>query len=437
MGRLLWLAGLTIVAATAGLGAFEELFDGAPDHPAIGYQNPSKDPVAELNRKLLEGAAQLTYDETSGYLPSVLRALHVPVESQIVAFSKTSVQQNRISPKNPRTLFFNDAVVVGWVRGGFIELAAQDPRQGVVFYTLDQSRAASAALAMQPLLKPQFERKDGCLSCHLSYNTLGVPGMLLRSVFPAADGTAEYQAGSYVTDHRSPMEQRWGGWYVTGNSGSVRHLGNAIVSDLEKPESMVNEGTLHLESLKAKFDTSLYLSPYSDIAALMVFDHQMRMMNLLTRVNWETRYGLYREKMKLVADPAEQGDFLTRLRDAVSEFVDYLLFVDEAPLNGRIHGTSGFAEKFSSQGPRDKQGRSLRQLDLEHRLLRYPCSYMIYSDAFENLPPEAKDAVYKRMWEVLSGVERGRKYARLTAADRQNVVEILRETKKDLPGYFH
>jgi len=437
MRRLLWLAGLTIAAAAAGLGAFEELFDGAPDHPAIGYQKLSKDPVAELNRKLLEGAAQLTYDETSGYLPSVLRALHVPVESQIVAFSKTSVQQNRIGPKNPRTLFFNDAVVVGWVRGGFIELAAQDPQQGVVFYTLDQSQAAAAALAMKPLLKPQFERKDGCLGCHLSFNTLGVPGMLLRSVFPAADGAAEYQAGSYVTDHRSPMEQRWGGWYVTGNSGSVRHLGNAIVSDLEKPESMVNESTLHAESLKGKIDTSLYLSPYSDIAALMVFDHQMRMMNLLTRVNWETRYGLYREKMKLVADPAEQGDFAARLRDAVSEMVDYLFFLDEAPLNGPIHGTSGFAEKFSSQGPRDKQRRSLRQLDLERRLLRYPCSYMIYSDAFENLPPEAKDAVYKRMWEVLSGVERGPKYARLTVADRQNVVEILRDTKKDLPGYFH
>jgi hypothetical protein len=424
MRRLFWIAGLITVTAFAAYGAFEELFDGAPEHPAIGYQGRSSDPVAELNRKIQEGAAQLTYDETGGYLRSVLQALHVPVESQIVAFSKTSVQAARIGPRNPRTLFFNDAVVVGWVRGGFIELAAQDPQQGVVFYTLEQSKGA------------HFERRDGCLGCHLSYATLGVPGMLLRSVFPAADGTAEYQAGSYVTDHRSPMEQRWGGWYVTGSSGAVRHLGNAIVSDLDKPESMVSDGTLHLESLNAKLDASLYLSPYSDIAALMVFDHQMRMMNLLTRLNWETRYGLYQEKMKLVADPAGQGGLSTRLHDAVNEFVDYLLFVDEARINSTIRGTSGFEEKFPSLGPRDGKGRSLRELDLEHRLLRYPCSYMIYSDAFESLPPLAKEAIYKRMWEILSGVEKGPKYARLTTADRSNVVEILHDTKKDLPGYF-
>jgi hypothetical protein len=414
MRRFLWIAGMMGAAAAAGFGAFDEIFDASPEHPAIAYQGPSNDPVAQLNRKLLEGSAQLTYDQTTGYLRSVLQALQVPVESQIVAFSKTSVQSARIGPTNPRTLFFNDAVVVGWVRGGFIEVAAQDPQQGAVFYTLDQREGA------------RFERKDGCLVCHVSYATLGVPGMLLRSVFPAANGTVEYQAGSYVTDHRSPLEQRWGGWYVTGGPGSVLHLGNAIVSDLDKPESMVNEGTLHLESLKAKIDTSVYLSPYSDIAALMVFDHQMRMMNLLTRVNWETRYGLYQEP----------GDFAMRLRDVVKEFVDYLLFVDEAPLNGPVRGTSGFAEKFSSQGPRDKQGRSLRQLDLEHRLLRYPCSYMIYSAAFESLPAEAKAAIYKRLWEILSGVERGPKYARLTAADRQSVVEILRGTKTDLPGYF-
>jgi hypothetical protein len=113
-----------------------------------------------------------------------------------------------------------------------------------------------------------------------------------------------------------------------------------------------------------------------------------------------------------------------------------MLFVDEPRLVGAIKGTSGFAEKFAAEGPRDSKGRSLHQLDLQRRLLRYPCSYMIYTDAFDALAPAAKNAVYRRMWQVLSGQERGPKYARFALPDRQAIIEILRDTKKDLPEYF-
>jgi hypothetical protein len=125
-----------------------------------------------------------------------------------------------------------------------------------------------------------------------------------------------------------------------------------------------------------------------------------------------------------------------RVRAAAHDLVDYLLFVDEVPLTGRVTGSSGFAEKFSAQGSRDSKGRSLRQLDLERRLMRYPCSYMIYSDAFDALPASAKDVVYKRMWQILSGSENRAPYTRLSLADRQAIVEILRETRKGLPDYF-
>lgn len=419
-----------LASAALAFAGFEGLFDGMPDHPAIQYATqPVKDPVAELNRGIQDGKVQLKFDGAQGYLRSVLAALNVPIESQMVVFSKTSVQRDRIGPRNPRTLFFNDSVVVGWVRGGFIELAAEDPRQGVIFYTLDQSFSAYRERTMKLPLEPLFIRRDSCLQCHVSDNTLGVPGMLVRSEFPGPDGVVLRQLGEYLTDHRSPIEQRWGGWYVTGGSGPVRHMGNAMVADPDKPESMVTRETLNLESLKEKFDTGAYLSPYSDIAALMVFDHQMRMINLLTRMGWETRYGLYEEKMN-------HTPIGTRLRDTANELVDYMLFVDEAPLAGKIQGTSGFSEKFAAQGPRDRQGRSLRQLDLQRRLMRYPCSYMIYTAAFDSLPAEAKEAVYKRLWRILSGEERNAKYARLSVADRQAIVEILRDTKRDLPGYF-
>ena len=422
-----WLTFGSVIALTTGAARaqFPEIFEGAPDHPAIGYPQPSHDPVAELNRKIQEGGVELRYDETAGYLRAVLEALHIPIESQIVAYSKTSVQGYRINPKNPRSLFFNDSVVVGWVNGGFIEVAAQDPKQGVIFYTLEQSRGYRLDADLNRDYKHYFQRKDMCLGCHISYATLGVPGMLVRSVFPDANGSPLYQAGSFVTDHRLPMNQRWGGWYVTGKDEAVVHLGNGTLADVDHPETM--EGKVALTSLKSRFDTNQYLSSYSDIAALMVFDHQMRMMNLLTRVNWEARFGLSQQSSGLS----------TRLREAASEFVDYLLFIDEAPLEAPIHGSSGFAERFSAQEPRDGRGRSLRQLDLNHRLQKYPCSYMIYSAAFDALPAEAKEAIYRRMWDVLSGGEKGARYARLTSGDRQAIIEILCDTKKGLPDYFN
>ncbi len=415
--------------------AFADLSDDfvpLRDDPAIAYATrPTHDPISILNAEIEATRTQLKFDGEQGYLRSVLETLKIPIESQMAVFSKTSVQARLINPQNPRTLFFNDSVVVGWVRGGFIEVAAESPQQGIIFYTLSQERQD----------KPRFERKNDCLTCHDSYDALGVPGMLVRSNFVGPNAMTLRSLGSYNSDHRSPLEQRWGGWYVTGNSGSIRHMGNAIVTDENRPESAVGPETLNLDSLRGKFDTDAYLSPYSDIVALMVFEHQMRMMNLFTRLGWQTRYALYQ---KSAGKPApNQGrsqngiDFNRKdLRDATNDLVDYMLFVDEAPFANRIQGTSGFSEKFSSEGPHDSKGRSLRQLDLEHRLMRYPCSYMIYSEAFDALPGEARDAVYQKMWQVLSGKDQSAKYARLSPADRQAVVEILRETKQGLPGYF-
>jgi hypothetical protein len=120
-----------------------------------------------------------------------------------------------------------------------------------------------------------------------------------------------------------------------------------------------------------------------------------------------------------------------------SEVVDYLLFVDEAKLTDKVRGASGFADRFSASGPKDRKGRSLYELDLAHRLMKYPCSYLIYSPAFDALPPMVKEPIYKRMWAILSGQEQDVRYrAVLSAADRQAIVEILRDTKKDLPSYF-
>jgi hypothetical protein len=414
------LAGAVVGSVATAAGQLDErAFSGSPDHPSIGYARQAfTDPVAELNRKILGDAARLTFDEQSGYLRSVLKELNISVESQMMVFSKTGVQAGRTSPANPRALFFNDSVIVGYVRGApIVELAAHDPRQGAVFYTLDQN----------PQGRPTFTRRDSCLSCHVSFNSLDVPGMLVRSQFTASSGLSMRQLGQYVIDHRSPFEQRWGGYYVTGTHGSMRHMGNATVIDQDKPESMITNSTLNVRSLEGTVDTTGYPLPSSDIVALMVFDHQMHIINLLTRIGWEVRVALYEHRLDLTQGPQ---------RAAVNELVDYLLFIDEAPLPGRVQGVSGFADTFSAQGPRDTKNRSLRQLDLERHLMRYPCSYMIYADAFDSLPSEARAAVYQRMWHILSGEEKDVKYARLSAGDRHAIVEILRDTKQGLPNYF-
>jgi len=369
------------------------------NHPSIGYGvRAARDPVANLQRDIQNGTVALKFDGEDGYLRSLLEALQVPVESQMAVFSKNSLQSEIISPQNPRRVYFNDSVAVAFVRGGFIELASQDPELGINFYMLPQ----------QPAGKPFILRRDNCLSCHQSRNSLDIPGMLLRSVYPSANGVPINPLGSFLLDHRTKFEQRWGGWYVTGNSGSMQHLGNAVVSDITKSESM----------------TTLKESVPSDIVALMVFEHQMHLMNLITRVAWE-----FRIAASLEGATGKRNETIDRqLRDATNELVDYLLFVDEAALPGKVQGTSGFAEKFAAQGPRDSAGRSLRQFDLERRLFRYSCSYMIYSPAFDALPADAKKSIYERMHQVLT--------ARLQPAERQAVIDILRDTKKDLPAVF-
>jgi hypothetical protein len=292
-----------------------------------------------------------------------------------------------------------------------------DPEQGVIFYTLDQ----------KPRPSPSIERRPACLSCHQAYSTLHVPGMLARSVFIAPDGLPLSQFGSYDADDRTPFRQRWGGWYVTGTHGAMRHMGNAILTNPDARETMISDRTLNRTSLDGLFDARNYASAHSDIVALMVFAHQGHMTNLITRVGWEARIATYAQRMDFAAGA---------LRDAVNELVDYLLFVDEQPLTAAVTGTSGFAGTFGAQGPADKRGRSLRQLDLEHRLLKYPCSYMVYSDAFRALPADLRAAIYARMWDILSGRDASSKYARLTEADRRAVVEILLETLPDLPNGF-
>ena len=386
------------------------------DHPAIAYRLMARtDAITTLNQRLLAGTARLTFDGPSGYLRSLLQQLDVPIDSQMAVYSKTSLQSPLITPANPRTVFFNDTVAVAWMRGGFIEVAAQDPEHGVGFYLLPQTPMPTPQLIAEP---------QRCLGCHYSAAAEGIPGFLLRSVPTAADGAPLPWLGNATMDHRTPTEERWAGWYVTGTAGSQKHLGNLLLPDRRAQDLPPWSAAQTLTTLAGRFDTSAYLSEHSDIVALLVFEHQARAMNLLTRVGWLAR----------LATAESTGAQQMRLSAAVNELVDYLLFVDEAPLQNVV-GSSGFSRRFGAQGPRDSKGRSLRDLDLTQRLMRYPCSYVIYSAAFDGLPDGARDMVLRRMKRILSGAEPAPRYEHL-AQTRNAVLEILRETKKNLPEWF-
>jgi hypothetical protein len=396
---------------------------GSSDDPAIGYASrPLNNAVVEVNKKLEDGAVQLTFDGRSGFLRSALEALKIPVDSQLLVFSRASLQGRRVNEQNPRALFFNDRVALGWVRGGdVLEVAAHDESAGVVFYTLEQRADATTG-------PPQFKRAFQCLGCHVTGNTLGVPGLLMFST--TRRDPSQYSGVPHPIDHSDSLKQRFGGWFVTGSTGSAPHMGNDVAP-------LDGRASHELTSVEGLFDADGYRALSSDIVAHLVLTHQIGMTNLLTRASWEARAIDPSLHAPLASTPEQAASIAVVMSGVANDVVDYLLFIDEAKLTDRVRGGSGFAERFSSSGPRDRKGRSLYDLDLNRRLMKYPCSYLIYSPAFDALPTLAKTPIYKRLWDVLSGREQDPRYrSALSLADRQSIVEILRDTKKDLPPYF-
>ncbi|EAQ78351.1 hypothetical protein [Blastopirellula marina] len=400
-------------------------FEKEPIHYGENLQH---DAVAQLQQQLSDQKSQLEFDAQHGYLKSVLEKLNISPESQVLVYSKTSFQLSRISPRRPRALYFNDESYVGWVQGGdVVEIMTTDPQHGEVFYTLSQEKQET----------PRFVQDRGqCITCHASSRTQGVPGGLIRSAFVNAAGQPHYGSGTFTTDHSSPFADRWGGWYVTGTHGTMRHMGNVLSLDRDDAENIDRESGANVTDLSRKLKIAPYLTPHSDIVALMVLEHQTQMQNFLTLANFETRMAQHHDQTinQALDRPADYQSDTTRRRiaSAGEKLLRYLLFVDEFPLESPVTGSSGFAREFAARGPFDSQQRSLRDFDLQTRLFKYPCSYLIYSDSFDQLPVVVKKYVSHRLREVLSGDETDEDFSHLTAEDRRAIREILQETKPDL-----
>jgi hypothetical protein len=374
------------------------------DSSAVAYsKSDPADPVAELQQRIDSGEISLAYDEAHGYLPAVLKALQVPVSSQGLVFSRTSLQVDRIAPWTPRAIYFNDDLYVGWVQGGpIMEVASADPKLGAVFYTLTQDKTDH----------PKFERQTHlCLQCHdSSTSTGGVPGFIMRSVVTDRYGYPVLSDSGATTDI-TPMEKRWGGWYVTGTLGNPPHMGNVFVpklaGEIGNVQSYLSQNHLvsthDVTSLKDRFDVDPYLSPGSDAVALLVLAHQTSVHNLITLAGYEARIA--------------GGELDARAKGVADRLANSMMFGHQAALPAPVTGTSKFAEQFQAMGPKDSQGRSLRDLDLHEHVFKYPLSYLIYSDSFNALPDSVKQYVY----------------GRIRAEASPDVLQILKDTKPDFP----
>ncbi len=426
------LSGLILIAGIAAPARAQLDFEKQP----VDYgQTPPNDPLAQLIKRMEAGEVSLNRDEEFGWLPDVLKALKIDPQSQVLVFSKTSLQLHRISPRSPRAIYFNDDVYVGYCHhGDQLEIAATDPFLGAVFYTIDQTGTNPA--------NPKIIADRGqCLSCHATNRTQGVPGYLVRSVYTDFSGRPRPGARTFVTDHSTEFQKRFGGWYVTGDHGAMRHLGNSLASDGLDPEQIDCEAGANQSDLSKKFSVQQCLTPHSDIVALMLLEHQSQMHNLMARASIETRIALFQDDGINEALERPQGtrseSTVRRIARAADDLVHYMLFADEFPLDGPIRGNTQFAQNFQDRAKAENQvdskGRSLRDFDLQSRLFKYPCSYLIYSDAFRQLPLPVFDQVRQRLHEVLAASEPVQGFERLTKLDRTAILEILSET---YPGLF-
>ena len=413
------------VAPAGGLAHAQLAFERQP----INYSTSKPtDPVANLVAQVDSGKAVLKSDPKSGYLVSLLNQMQIPVSSQTLVFSKTSHQRHLISPSNPRAIYFNDEIYVGWVpQGELIEIASVDSMLGTNFYTIEQDGKKQAGSILR--------RTERCLFCHASSHTGRIPGLMMQSIYTGSDGNRIFPADSIWAKPDGPLETRWGGWFVTGTHGKQQHLGNLMIdSDAKVVKGHVTENA-NVVDLSRWFDVNAYLSPHSDLVALLVLQHQVSMHNVLTDANHLARLQIHSATAQNRDDDNDLGEEDMIVLDQIAErVVDGLLMVGAIEWSDPVSGTSEFAREFSERGPWDSKGRSLRTFDLQQTLFHFPCSYLIYSDSFDALPRQVLAKVHRRLRDVLESKDKREKYGHLSPSKRRAISGILRETKPSVYG---
>lgn len=410
--------------------AFDPIYERAPIH----YHETEPDTKLTRFFKTAKDNPVLCNGTHREVLAELLEKLEVPVESQVLVFSKTSAQNSRIAPETPRAIYFSDDLYLGWVQGGEIEAASFDPRLGMVFHLIKLTER-------EPGSPPPLARERSCLNCHAGSSNHDLPGLMVRSVYPTATGLPLFEAGTFHTRQNSPIEERWGGWYVTGSVESREHLGNALAQ--AAPGGPGVELQRLAEGRVLKLDELFGCGPYlnggqSDVVALMTLEHQVGVHNLLVEANLTTQATLHRhaEMQKAFGEPLDAPLSETNeriLQRLATKVLKEMLYVEEVPLPGGIEGTGTFQAAFEEGRRKSADGRSLRDFRLYERLMKYRCSHLIYSEAFATLPEAIRTRILSQLHGILTKPADWPEFAHLGEAERGHILAIVKETLPDLP----
>lgn len=398
----------------AGSGFSQDVWE----QPPIRYsETPANDPAGVLGRGFSDGSVKLSGDTPLERMRQVLALLKIPESSQILVFSKTSKQNNLISPWTPRAIYFSENAYAAYVPGGQMEIISHDPVLGPVFQVVDLNEGPVA---------PVMQRVTGeCLSCHGTARTSDVPGVLVRSVFTDADGRPLLGYGSFLVDAATPLSRRWGGYYVTGSS-SLPHLGNRQFRKDETPGERA--AAPRFETVAGRVDAGRYPRATSDIVALLVLEHQCQVYNLMTAASYRYRRMSWMSKTFDAASNPDEGTAGKLADDDAKAIVGALLFKDAASLGDGVEGDETFQNAFTARFPKAKDGRSLAEFHLGSKLFANRCSHMIYSEVFRSMPERVKSAVVRRLRELLEGSEKVAGYEHLGKSERDRIAAILLET---------
>lgn len=380
-------------------------FGEAPHH----YWTQPEDPFSKFIVRVEKGEVKFPLGAgEKEFVIALLRELDVPTSSQLWVFSGTSLQSGRISPRNPRAIYFNEEVYVGYVPGGQLEIASLDPDRGAVFFLFDIPRNGEAV---------RFQRSERCMNCHAGDAQFKVPGLAVESVIPGPNTGSLDAFRRGLSGHAIPLQQRFGGWMVTGAPPDLVHKGN-VTGDL-------NAGKMTISEVKpgVAFDPDRYPVPTSDVLAHLIFEHQVGFTNRVTEARYLTRAALAAGRGRLRSEDAKALDA------KAAELARYLLFAEEAPLpQGGIAGDSNFRADFLRTRKPAPDGTSLKDFDLSTRLFKYRCSYMIYSRVFTTLQPEFKKMVYARLSAAVSEVTLAREFSYLPAHEKRAIRSIVGAT---------
>ena len=403
--------GLLRIISLIGTACAAEWEPDLDSEPHRYFQRTAVDRFSRRIPELAEGRLPLDRSSERAFLKSLLRALDIPESSQLLVFSNTSLQLSLINPDNPRALYFSDDLYLGYVPGGKIEVATIDAELGAVFYIFDIPRSDSRVVV---------ERARRCMNCHANEDTLKVPGLSVKSVAPGPGGGSLDTFHPGQSGHTQPLAERFGGWYVTGTGGFDGHWGNRM--------GRLYQGELSATPLEpgTRFSFERYPVATSDLLAHLLHEHQVGGVNRLIRAQYRFRELHHRNGGSV--PQALPPDLETELADLLG----YLLFAQEAPIPASgIPGNPAFREGFA-RNRKVVDGHSLKDLDLQTRLLRFRCSYLIHTPFFEGLDADLRRRILRDLDHALSPEKRNAASRHLSDSEAAVIRTILRAT---VPGF--